>query len=200
MYDEATLLQGVRAQDPDALAEVHRQFHAPLYRHLFFRVHDAPTAEDLTSEVFVRLLDALQRKRAPEVTLRGWLYGVAGHVLKEHYRRSKRASVTTLHEAMPEADKTPAQQVESTLQQEKLAHVMKRLTQEQQAVLALRFGRGLPIRSVAEQLGKSEGAVKTMQARAIASLSRMMNRNERKLAQSNTNSGHSSLQNQAITA
>ena len=62
-------------------------------------------------------------------------------------------------------------QVDAILQNENLQAVMRSLTEEQQNVLALRFGFGMPIQEVAVTMGKSEGSVKMLQARAIASIS-----------------------------
>lgn len=171
MQDELKLLQRVRALDQDALVEVHNKYYDSIYRYIAFRVNDVQTAEDLTSEVFLRLLNALRDKVAPQNTLRGWLYGVASRVLKEHYRQKKRDSFTLLHEDIPAVESSLDYQVNAILQNEKLQAVMRSLTDDQQNVLALRFGMGMPIQEVAVTMGKSEGSVKMLQARAIASIS-----------------------------
>jgi RNA polymerase sigma-70 factor (ECF subfamily) len=171
MHDEMKLLHRARSLDQDALAEVHNQYYDSIYRYIAFRVNDAQTAEDLTSEVFLRLLNALRDKSAPQNTLRGWLYGVASRVLKEHYRRKKRDSFTLLHEDIPDNEQNLDHQVDTILQNENLQAVMNGLTEDQQNVLALRFGFGMPIQEVADTMGKSEGSVKMLQARAIAAIS-----------------------------
>lgn len=171
MLDEMKLLHRARSLDQEALAEVHNRYYDAIYRYIAFRVNDVPTAEDLTSEVFLRLLNALRDKSAPQNTLRGWLYGVASHVLKEHYRRKKRDSFTQLHDDMPTSEQSLDHQVDAILQNENLQAVMSGLTEEQQNVLALRFGFGMPIQEVASTMGKSEGSVKMLQARAISAIS-----------------------------
>lgn len=171
MYDEMKLLQRARSLDQDALAEVHNRYYDSIYRYIAFRVNDAPTAEDLTSEVFLRLLNALRDKSAPQNTLRGWLFGVASHVLKEHYRRKKRDGYTLLHENIPATEQSLDRQVDTILRDENLQAVMRSLTEDQQNVLALRFGFGMPIQEVANTMGKSEGSIKMLQARAIAAIS-----------------------------
>lgn len=171
MTDEMKLLHRARALDQEALAEVHDRYYAAIYRYIAFRVNDVPTAEDLTSEVFLRLLNALRDKTAPQNTLRGWLYGVASHVLKEHYRSKKRDSFTMLHEDIPAGEQSLDQQIDSMMENENLRAVMSGLTEDQQNVLALRFGFGMPIQEVANTMGKSEGSIKMLQARAIATIS-----------------------------
>jgi RNA polymerase sigma-70 factor (ECF subfamily) len=174
MLDEMKLLHRARALDQDALAEVHNKYYDSIYRYIVFRVNDAPTAEDLTSEVFLRLLNALRDKSAPQNTLRGWLYGVASRVLKEHYRKKRRDSFTLLHDDIPSSEQRVDHQVDIILQNETLQAVMQGLTEDQQNVLALRFGFGMPIQEVADTMGKSEGSIKMLQARAITAISQRM--------------------------
>ncbi len=171
MYDEMKLLYRARSLDQDALAEVHNRYYDAIYRYIAFRVNDAPTAEDLTSDVFLRLLNALRDHTAPQNTLRGWLFGVASRVLKEHYRRKKRDSFTLLHEDIPADEQSLDHQVDAILMNENLQAIMSGLTEDQQNVLALRFGFGLPIREVAKTMGKSEGSIKMLQVRAITAVS-----------------------------
>ena len=174
MHDEIELLHRVRSLDQDALAEVHDRYYAAIYRYIALRVHDVKTAEDLTSEVFLRLLNALRDRTAPQNTLRGWLYGVASYVLKEHYRNKKRHNFSLLHENIPVTTESLDQQVDTTLDFEKVRGAIQGLTEDQQNVLALRFGLGLPIREVAQTMGRSEGSIKMLQARAITAVSQRL--------------------------
>lgn len=171
MHDEYKLLMGVRALDQNALTEVHNKYYTSIYRYFAFRVNNEQTAEDLTSEVFLRLLNAVRDKSAPQKTLRGWLFGVASHVLKEHYRKKKRDGFTMLHEDIPSTEQSLDYQIDTLLQNENLQALINSLTDDQQNVLALRFGFGMPIQEVADTMGKSEGSIKMLQARAIAAIS-----------------------------
>jgi RNA polymerase sigma-70 factor (ECF subfamily) len=139
-----------------------------------FRVNDRHTAEDLTSEVFTRLLSALRDKNAPQNTLRGWLYGVASRVVSDHHRKHYRAPQVELDESIMSGETGPADIVEAMLTRDDLKQALTELTEEQQNVIALRFGYDMPIQEVARTIGKSEGAVKQLQARAIAALARKM--------------------------
>ena len=170
--EEFILLNRAKSLEQEALAEIHDRFYTSIYRYISFRVNDGQTVEDLTSEVFLRLLTALRDRTAPKKTLRGWLYGVASNIVKEYYRQKTRAKLTKIDESLRCQGKRPDEQVESLLLQENLQAVMKGLTEDQINVLALRFGFEMPIREVAQTMGKSEGSVKMLQARAIASLSR----------------------------
>ena len=174
VQDELTLLARARQLDPEALALIHDTYYASIFRYVAFRVGDRETAEDLTSEVFTRLLTALRDKHAPQNTLRGWLYGVAARVVSDHHRQAYRAPQVELDESLVSADHDPADIVEGKLTQERLKRAMQELTEEQRHVLSLRFGSDLPIQDVARTLGKSEGAVKQLQARAVAALARKL--------------------------
>ncbi len=174
MQDELTLLHRARAFEPDALAEIHDTYYVPIYRYIILRVDDHHTAEDLTSEVFTRLLHALQDKTAPANTIRGWLFAVASRVVKDHYRKHYRQEKTDLDHLAPNEPVTPDKILESKISQEVLLEAITDLTEDQQEVIALRFGYGLPIQEVANTIGKSIGSVKMLQARAIATLSQKL--------------------------
>jgi RNA polymerase sigma-70 factor (ECF subfamily) len=174
VQDELTLLARARQLDPEALARIHDTYYSSIFRYVSFRVNDHATAEDLTSEVFTRLLAALRDKHAPQNTLRGWLYGVAARVVSDHHRQAYRAPQVELDESLSSADHDPADIVDRKLTQEDVKRAMRSLTEEQRQVLSLRFGSDLPIQDVARTLGKSEGAVKQLQARAVAALARQL--------------------------
>lgn len=174
MQDEFLLLNRARSLDAEALEQIHDMYYVPIYRYISFRVNEHETAEDLTSDVFTRLLSALQDKTAPQKTIKGWLFSVASHVVKDFYRKKYRHKQIALEESVPSLADGPAQKVESMLTNEILREAITELTEEQQEIIALRFGYEMSIREVAETLGKSEGAVKMLQARAIAALSRTM--------------------------
>ena len=101
MQDELLLLHRAKSLDQDALTQVHEQYYDAIYRYVAYRVNDLQTAEDLTSEVFIRFLHAIQQKNAPQNTIRGWLFGAASLILKEHYRKKKRTQLTELNDAIP---------------------------------------------------------------------------------------------------
>ena len=176
MPDEQILLNRVRALEPEALTQVHNTYYVPIFRYLLLQVGDMETAEDLTSEVFIRLLKALRDHTAPRNTLQGWLFSVANIVAKEHFRKQYRARQTSLDDSLPSPGAGPDQLIETELVNQKLQAAVTELTEDQRRVIALRFGYEMPIERVAQTLGKSVGAVKMLQARAIASLTRILKR------------------------
>ncbi|MFQ5422171.1 MAG: sigma-70 family RNA polymerase sigma factor, partial [Anaerolineae bacterium] len=174
VQDELLLLSRARSLDAEALAEIHDTFYVPIFRYIAFRVSEHELAEDLTSEVFTRLLSALRDRAAPQKTLRGWLFGVASRIVKDHYRKQYRRPQTALDDSIPSTVIGPEQAIDIKLTQENLHQAMATLTEEQQNVVALRFGQGLSIRDAAQAMSKSEGSIKMLQARAIKALSKQL--------------------------
>jgi RNA polymerase sigma-70 factor (ECF subfamily) len=174
VLDEAELLSRARTYDTDALAQIHDAYYGPLFRYVSFRVGDRHTAEDLVSEVFTRFLTALRDKKPPQSTLRGWLFGVAANIVSDHHRRHYRAPQEALDEDIVSEAAGPDEIAEQAATREDLRRAVATLTDEQQHVISMRYSQGLPIQDVARALGKTEGAIKQLQARAIAALSRKM--------------------------
>ena len=174
MQDDLELLNRARAFDKEALALIHDRYFQSIYRYLSFRIADPQTAEDMASEVFTRFLSAIKDRNAPPNTIRGWLFGAAQNVLKEQYRKQRQMNWTELDDSIAAAGRTPEQRLEERASKEELREALAELTPEQQNVLALRFGYGLPIKDVAETVNKSEGSVKMLQVRAIAALTKRL--------------------------
>ena len=171
---ESHLLEQARAYDAQALAEIYDRYAAPIYRYLYRYVGDAAQAEDLTSEVFVRLLHALDTPRAPRDQLRGWLYQVAHNLAMDWFRQGAKMVNVALDEGLAAGGDPPATAVERLQDREQLRAAIRQLTPDQQCVVLLRFGEGLKIAEVSQLVGKSEGAVKILQHRAIKRLRKLL--------------------------
>lgn len=166
MNDEAALLAKARTLDARALGQIHDRYYPELYRFALYRTGDPATAEDIAAEVFVRLLDALHAQRAPQTTLRGWLFGVAAHQVADHFRRRP---TSPLPDTLPAGGSVSAE-VEDRLRRGGVQTALQQLSAEQQNVLALRFGQGASLDETASALGKTANAVKQLQWRAVAAL------------------------------
>ncbi|MGQ0601572.1 MAG: sigma-70 family RNA polymerase sigma factor [Anaerolineales bacterium] len=170
--DEKALLARARQLDEHALSEIHQHYYAEIYRYALYRTGRSEVADDVAGEVFLRLLDALHGGRAPHTTLRGWLFGVATHLVADHFRRAPRESAA-LDEAFASAG-SPSAEAERNLQTQDVRAALRALTVEQQHALALRFGDGFSVEETAQAMGKSVSAVKVLQFRAVASLRRLL--------------------------
>jgi RNA polymerase sigma-70 factor (ECF subfamily) len=173
LSDEDELLAGARTFDQRALAEIHNKYYPELYRYLWYRTNDSIVADDLASEVFIRLLNALQSGRPPE-SIRGWLFGVAAHVVADHYRSKGRRPQVELSEELPSVDSNLDDKVNASMMNATVRNAMQDLTEEQQTVLALRFGDGWSVADTASVMRKSATAVKQLQFRALMALRRLL--------------------------
>lgn len=171
--DEDRLLVRARRGDRRAIGEIYERYFDALYQFIRWRVDDPAVAEDLTSEVFIKLLSALQGSASPADSLRGWLFRVARNSLYDYYQRP--VPTTSLDEALPlaaDAD-TEAQFIRAT-EVERVQQALRTLAVDQQEVLILRFGQMLNLEATADSMGKSVSAIKSLQFRAINSLRRAL--------------------------
>ena len=170
MFDEKILLSKAQALDREALSQIHDQYYDSIYRYISFRVSDEQSVEDLTSEVFTRFLSALHKKIGRPKCIRGWLFGTACHVVKEYYRSQRRSNLVSLDESLADQARGPEQSTLDRWTRRKLRDAIQDLTEDQQNILALRYGYDLSIQEVARTVNKSEGSVKMLQMRAISAL------------------------------
>lgn len=164
------LLQQIREYDALALAEAYDRYAEPIYRYLYRYLGDAAQAEDLTSEVFLKLLSVLDTPRAPRDQIQGWLYRVAHNLAMDWFRQRAKEGNVGSNEALLEEDNSPLAELEKRQARGQLRAAIRELTADQQRVLLLRFGQGFKIAEVSQLIGKSEGAVKILQHRAIRRL------------------------------
>lgn len=172
---EQRLLMRARRGDQDAIGEIYDAFFASIYQYVRLRVEDQQLAEDITGEVFVRLVDSIGTRRGPRENLRGWLFRVARNEVYRHYGRARQLPTMTLEDWLPagEGDDLEVDFIRSVTI-ERTRQVLRMLPGEQQEVLILRFGEGLDLQETADIMGKSVGAIKSLQFRAVETLRRIL--------------------------
>lgn len=174
MTDEHTDLDSLRSLDSQAVGAVYDRYFPEIYRYARYRLGDETLAEDLASEVFVRMLEATRSGGGPRENLRGWLIGTANHMVIDHLRNSYRRPVEPLSESLVSESPSPGEEMEQHEHNCSLHLCLVRLTNEQQHVLALRFGQGYSLEETAAVMKKNVNAVKALQYRALAALHREM--------------------------
>lgn len=174
MHDETSLLERAREYDQAALSEIYDRYSKKIHSYIYRHLGDAHMAEDLTAEVFLRMLEAVQSAKFARTSLSAWLYRIAHNLVVDHFRSQPQSEVEPWDERLRAAVDDPTVAVEARLAQQGLRAALSHLTQEQQQVIVLRFGEGLSAPQVAGVLGKSEGAVRALQHRALATLRRIM--------------------------
>jgi RNA polymerase sigma-70 factor, ECF subfamily len=174
VYDERQALTGLQSLDSQAIGAIYDQYFPEVYRYVRYRINDDTSAEDIASDVFVRLLEAARKNQGPQSSLKGWLIATASHAVNDHLRRQYRRPAEALSESL--ADEKPGVHAEIDAREENrmVQSAYAQLTTEQQHVLALRFGQGYSIEETAAHLKKNINAVKALQFRALASLQRQI--------------------------
>lgn len=165
-------LDGLRSLDPQVIGAVYDHYYPDVYRFVRYRLNDESTAEDIASEVFIRLLDAIKNGHAPQTNLKAWLLGTASHIVTDYFRQVYRRPTEELPETLPDERPDPLVDVEQREREDNLRSAMAKLTEEQQNVLTLRFGQGYSLEETASFLKKNINAVKQLQFRALAALNR----------------------------
>ena len=161
--------------DPSAVAALHDLIFPELYRYAHFRTGDASVAEDVAAEAFLRLLVALKSGKGPDLRgVRGWLFGTAGHLVADHFRRKFGRREDPLSDGMPAPEPDPGQATERKDNERSIRAALLRLTEGQRDVLALRFHADMSVAEVAEILGKRPNAVKALQFRGLIALRRAL--------------------------
>jgi RNA polymerase sigma-70 factor (ECF subfamily) len=174
VFNEPQALDGLQRLEPQAIGAIYDQYFSEVYRYVRYRIDDDSIAEDIASDVFVRLLEAAQKKQGPRSSLKGWLLATASHAVNDHLRREYRRPVEALSDSLPDASTSVHSQVLAREQNRVVQSAYAQLTLEQQHVLALRFGQGYSIEETAVHLKKNINAVKALQFRALASLQRQI--------------------------
>ena len=174
MVEEQALLRGARELEEPALSAIFETYYPPLYRYIYQHVRHRTTAEDLTAEVFSRMLAQLAGGRGPRRNLKAWLYRVAHNLVVDHARRQVHRDHDALEEEMASAGQVVEMEVDAALWRERAASALQRLTPMQRAVIILKYLEGYTNAEIAPILELSVGAVKALQHRGLASMRRTL--------------------------
>ena len=165
-------IRGAQAGRPEQVTALYEHYHASIFRYLYYRVGDRQTAEDLTSEVFLRMIRNLAgyRLQGSSAPFQAWLFQIAHNLATDYFRRSSIHPQVELAEQMAGGDPPPDAGIEHRLANEHLYQALTRLNEDQRDVVVLRFMVGLPITEVARTVHKSVDAVKGLQRRGLSAL------------------------------
>jgi RNA polymerase sigma-70 factor, ECF subfamily len=179
---EDLLLEGAQRYDPQALADIFDAYYDRIYSYIYRRIGQPGLCEDLAGEVFVRLLEAIRSGRGPRTNLLAWLYRVAHNLVVDHYRQKSKMATQTLEDWLVSVHDNPTHSAEMDALRQQLREAVRRLTTEQQQVIVLKFVEDLSNAQVGIIMGKPEGAIKSLQHRALAALRRQVERGQLNLS------------------
>jgi RNA polymerase sigma-70 factor (ECF subfamily) len=164
------LINRAEKGDPTVIIDLYDRYQQAIFRYLYYRVGDLQTAEDLTSEVFLRMIEAMSNYKDQKISFQAWLFQVARNISIDHYRKVSLHKDVQLGEDLPGDSEGPLELIEQELTYETLRHALENLPFHHRDVVVMRFIAGMPIGEVAQALHKSEDAVKGLQRRALFTL------------------------------
>ncbi len=172
---EDALIRRAQALEPGALAEIYDRFFDAIYRYLYLRVGHRADAEDLTEQVFLKMLDAIPGYRSRGVPFSTWLYRIAHNLVIDRFRRRSRQAVELSDQLQDRGlHSDPEAMLQSSEVRQELYAAIRQLTDEQRQVIILRFIENLEVQQVAQIMKRRPGAIHAMQHRALASLHRIL--------------------------
>jgi RNA polymerase sigma-70 factor (ECF subfamily) len=163
--------------DRDALEELYLIHFDRIYSYLHVSVGNRPDAEDLTTQTFLKMLEKIGSFKWQSAPFSAWLFRIAHNLAMDHFRAHRRWQP---EEEAPEppGEEEPSAELEAmqAIGRESMLKLIDRLSPEQQQVLTLKFVFNLPNAEAAAILGKTEGAIKSLQHRALVSLQKQIAR------------------------
>lgn len=171
--NERELITRAQQQDRHAIGSLYEHYAQAIFHYISYRVETKTLAEDLTAEVFLRMI-----RRLPTYTYTGapfgaWLYRIASNLIADHYR-SKKEVLAEIPEDYQSDAVDPFDELSMREDQLRLKQAILSLSEEYQNVIILRFIKELSHTEVADIMDRSEGAVRVLQHRAIKALETAM--------------------------
>ena len=169
--NEKALFYRARAGDRQAAGILYERYYREVYQYIYYRVNDMASAEDLTAEVFVRMIRHLSEFANQRSTFISWLYSIARDQIKEYQKMNKDFKLDLTSKILNEE---PAQEGNGRPRersaQECFQRAIRQLKESHKEVIIHRFVEGRSVKDIAELTRKSERAVRTLQLRALQSL------------------------------
>ncbi|WP_432066338.1 ECF subfamily RNA polymerase sigma factor, BldN family [Streptomyces sp. C10-9-1] len=170
------LVERAQAGEAEAFGRLYDQYSDTVYRYIYYRVGGKATAEDLTSETFLRALRRISTFTWQGRDFGAWLVTIARNLVADHFKSSRFRLEVTTGEMLDanEVERSPEDSVLESLSNAALLEAVRKLNPQQQECVTLRFLQGLSVAETARAMGKNEGAIKTLQYRAVRTLARLL--------------------------
>jgi RNA polymerase sigma-70 factor (ECF subfamily) len=170
------LVERAQSGEGEAFGQLYDAYVDTVYRYIYYRVSNKALAEDLTSETFLRALRRISTFTWQGRDFGAWLVTIARNLVADHFKSSRHRLEVPTGE-MLDSDQTEASPEDSVLaylSNRALLDAVKQLNSQQQECVTLRFLHGLSVAETAKIMGKNDGAIKTLQYRAIRTLARLL--------------------------
>ncbi|MBL8161858.1 MAG: sigma-70 family RNA polymerase sigma factor [Anaerolineae bacterium] len=174
LANERDLIARAKTGDREAVSTLYEGYTQAIFRYISYRVETDALAEDLTAEVFLRMVRGLPKYEDSGAPFGAWLYRIAATQIAEHYRRKRRAPAEPISDSQPSDDTDPFGKSAKAEERERLRTALAALPADYQTLLVMRFMQELSHETVAQVLNKSEGAIRVMQHRALKALAQQL--------------------------
>ena len=167
------IVRRAQAGDQSAFAELYEMHYDQIFRYISFKCGNRLEAEDLTGEVFLKMLESIHKFKFQGFPFTSWLYRIAHNLVVDNFRRKGRKPTVPLDKVLNfsgGADSDMENQVQLSWSMREVVEAMDNLTGLQREVITLRFVAGLSIAETANAVGRKENAVKALQHAGIRKL------------------------------
>lgn len=172
--DESRLVARAIQRDADAFGQLYESCLDRIYRYVYYRVNSTSEAEDLTEQVFLKAWEAIDRYEQRGVPFLAWLYRLAHNLVVDHYRGQRQTVPLDDLRETEELSEDVEASIHAQLDAEEVRQALQRLSPEHQQLITLRFVEGMSHAEVAQIVGKTEGATRVVQYRALQALARAL--------------------------
>jgi len=171
---EWDLVRQAQEYDEAAIEALYQTYYPKIYNYAFLQMGDVQAAEDLASDVMLKMIESIQKYTFRGLPFGAWVFRIARNRLIDLHRKRRRRGEVDLSETLSSTLASPQALAERALERGQLQIALKHLTDEQRQVVVLKFIQGFDNRSVGRIMDRSEGAVKSLQHRALGSLRRLL--------------------------
>jgi RNA polymerase sigma-70 factor (ECF subfamily) len=169
------LVERAQKGDRAALEELYLIHFDRIYSYLHMTVGNKHDAEDLTTQTFLKMLESIGKFRWQSAPFSAWLFRIAHNLSMDHFRSRRRWQPEEEVPEVPGEEEPSAElQAMQSIGRQSMLELIESLSPEQQQVLTLKFVFNFPNGDVATILGKTEGAIKSLQHRALVSLQKQI--------------------------
>lgn len=173
--DDVQLLQIAKDGEAEAFGELYQRYAHVVFRFIYARLRDRLDTEDLTEEVFLKAWHSLPNYREQGVAFLAFLFRVARNSISDHFRSSRRTGFRVYEEiVLPDNSLHTGEMAFAKLEHQEIRELLDRLRDDYRTVLVLRFLSELSPEETAQVMGRSTGAVRVLQHRALAAMRNLL--------------------------
>jgi len=173
-YNEEQVIERAKLGDKTAISTLYEKHVDQIFRYVAYRVPEND-AEDITAEVFVRMVESLPKFEYRGAPFEAWLYRIASARVADFHRKRGRRQVDEISDTMSDDNPLPEEKMLEKQEQKQLREALSQLSPEDQQILILRFVERKSHEEVAEIIGRNPAAIRTAQHRALKKLAKNLN-------------------------